>query len=209
MSRNQHIIYTLLLFVTLLGSGCAGRSEAVLDPPSAEPSEIEVYHEESSMQSSQESYSRTTEGGVLERRTSANMEFIYVNLDGAVTYETGEAFGKIVNTATGVVAAKRYGSEVVPGNPQASYVKWRVQIAETDPFRLQANIMTMINTVLDHGGSVTIRGIPYRYTPAEVDMLRGIRISSSNPKVLQFIVDRERMRDADFSGRHDPYNPSQ
>lgn len=136
------------------------------------------------------------------------MQFIYVNLDGAVNYETGEAFGKIVNTATGVISAKRYGQDIVPGNPQASYVKWRVQIGDTEPFRLQANIMTMINYVLDHGGDVVIRGVPYRYTPAEVDMLRGIRISSANPKVLNFVVDRERMRDSDFSGRHDPYHPS-
>ena len=203
MIRTRHTAYVLLLFVALLGSGCAARSDTVLTP---ESSHTVAYHESYSSESSQVNYSN--QGGVLHRRASANMDLIYINLDGAVNYETGEVFGKIVNTATGVVSAKRYGSEIVPGNPQASHIKWRVQIEQTDPFRLQANIMTMIHAVLDHGGEITIWGVPYRYTPAEVDMLRGIRIASSNPKVLNFIVDRERMRDADFSDRHNPYQRS-
>ena len=149
--------------------------------------------------------SAPAEGGVLQRRAQQSLQYIYVNLDGAVTPETGEVFGKIVNTATGVLGAKLYGQQITPGNPQASYIKWRIQIEETDPFRVQTNIMKMINDVLDAGGDLTMRGIPYRYTPAEVDMLRGIRTSSANPKVINFIVDRERMRDGDFSERHDPY----
>lgn len=203
MIRTRHIVHILLLFVALLGSGCAGRSDAELSPPPQESSQTVIYHETRSTENSQVTYS--SQGGVLHRRASGRMELIYINLDGAVNYETGEVFGKIINTATGVVSAKRYGSEIVPGNPQASHIKWRVQIEETDPFRLQANIMTMIHAVLDNGGNITLWGVPYRYTPAEVDMLRGIRIASSNPKVLNFVVDRERMRDADFSGRHDPY----
>lgn len=145
------------------------------------------------------------EGGVLQRRAEESLQYVYVNLDGAVTMETGEVFGKVVNTVTGVVAAKMYGQQIVPGNPQASYIKWRVQMENTDPFRLQTNIKKMIDDVLDAGGDLTMRGVPYRYTPAEVDMLRGITISGANPKVINFTVDRERMRDADFSGRHDPY----
>jgi hypothetical protein len=151
------------------------------------------------------SSSAPAQGGVLQRRAEQSLQYIYVNLDGAVMPETGEVFGKIVNTTTGIVAAKLYGQQITPGNPQASYIKWRVQIEETDPFRVQTNIMKMINDVLDSGGDLTMRGVPYRYTPAEVDMLRGIRTSSTNPKVINFIVDRERMRDADFSERHDPY----
>lgn len=149
--------------------------------------------------------SAPAEGGVLQRRAEQSLQYIYVNLDGAVTPETGEVFGKVVNTATGVLAAKLYGQQITPGNPQASYIKWRIQIEDTDPFRVQSNIMKMLNDVLDAGGDLTMRGIPYRYTPAEVDMLRGIRTSSANPKVINFIVDRERMRDADFSDRHNPY----
>ena len=149
--------------------------------------------------------SAPAEGGVLQRRAQQSLQYIYVNLDGAVTPETGEVFGKIVNTTTGVLGAKLYGQQITPGNPQASYIKWRIQIEETDPFRVQTNIMKMINDVLDAGGDLTMRGVPYRYTPAEVDMLRGIRTSSANPKVINFIVDRERMRDGDFSDRHNPY----
>jgi len=117
--------------------------------------------------------------------------------------------GKILNTATGVVEAKRYGSNIVPNNPKASWATWRVTYQDTDPFRLQANIMTMINQVLDAGGELTLKGVPYRYTADEVNLLMGVRPGSATSRMIQFVFDRERMRDREFSGRHDPYKARQ
>jgi hypothetical protein len=145
------------------------------------------------------------EGGVLQRRADALSSLIDVRLDGANEYELSEVFGKVINTATGVVEAKRYSSQLIPDNPQASWTLWRVRIDNTDPFRLQANIMHMINRILDAGGQIYLRGVHYRYSAAEVDMLMGIRPGDATSRSVQFVIDRERARDRRFEGLHDPY----
>ncbi len=145
------------------------------------------------------------EGGIIQRNIKKNESFINIRLDGATDYEIAEVFGKIVNTTTGVVSAKRYAASIISGNPQGSYVKWQVEIESTDPFRLQANIMKMIADVLDHGGELVLNGVPYRYTPAEVDLLNGIRVGQATSMQLDFVVDRERAMEREFSGRRDPY----
>ena len=147
-------------------------------------------------------------GGVLVRHSRALEGRIMVRLAGATEYELAEVFGKVLNTARGVVEAKRYRSRIVPDNPQASIAIWRVRIQGTDPFRLQANIMTMINKILDNGGEITLKGVPYRYTAAEVDLLKGIRSGDCSSREIQFVIDRERARDLEFEGIHDPYRPS-
>lgn len=144
-------------------------------------------------------------GGALARNLKKYENTLEVRLDGATEYEAAEAMGKVINTATGVLEAKRYGSNVVPNNPKACWATWRVTYEDTDPFRLQANIMTMVNQVLDAGGEITLKGVPYRYTAAEVNLLMGVRPGSATSRMVQFVFDRERMRDREFSGRHDPY----
>ncbi|HDS15347.1 MAG TPA: hypothetical protein ENN66_01770 [Proteobacteria bacterium] len=145
------------------------------------------------------------EGGALARNLEKYENILEVRLDGATEYEAAEVMGKILNTVSGVIEAKRYGANVVPNNAKASWSTWRVTHEGTDPFRLQANIMTMINQVLDAGGELVLNGVPYRYGADEVNLLMGIRTGSATSRMIQFIFDRERMRDREFSGRHDPY----
>ncbi len=145
------------------------------------------------------------QGGVLQHNISRLDSWINIRLDGVVHYPTAEIFGKIVNSVTGVTEAKRYGSVIVPGNPQAGYVAWRVQIAGTDPFRLQANIVKMLADVLNSRGNLVLKGVPYRYTAAEVDLVRAIRPAASSSRSLSFVVDRELARDREFAGRYPVY----
>ncbi|MDL1959383.1 MAG: hypothetical protein LWX01_07560 [Deltaproteobacteria bacterium] len=145
------------------------------------------------------------EGGVIQRRADKLENLINVRLDGATEYELTEVFGKVLNTARGIAEAKRYRSRIEPDNPQASVVIWRVRIEDTDPFRLQANVMKMIHDILDSGGEIHMKGVTYRYSAAEVDLLKGIRSGDSSSREIQFVIDRERARDREFEGRHDPY----
>jgi hypothetical protein len=131
--------------------------------------------------------------------------FINVRLDGATEYELTEVFGKVINTVTGVVEAKRYSSRIAPDNPQACFMVWRLQIEGTDPFRIQANTMKMIHDILDSGGEIQLKGVPYRYSAAEVDLLKGMRPGDVSSRDIQFVVDRERARDREFQQRYDPY----
>jgi len=158
---------------------------------------------------SQRSGTTQTGGGVLQRRADPLENLINVRLDGATEYELAEVFGKVINTVTGVVEAKRYSISLVPDNPQACFVIWRVRIEDTEPFRLQANMMKMIDDISDAGGEITLKGVPYRYTAAEIDLLKGVRPGDSTAREIQFVVDRERARDREFSGRHDPYKARQ
>ncbi len=150
--------------------------------------------------------SRTGEGGVIKRRADRLENIINVRLDGATEYELSEVFGKVINTTTGVLEAKTYGSRIQPDNPQASYASWRVTMEDTDPFRFQTNVMKMINDILDGGGVVVLKGVPYRYSAGEVDLLMGIRPGSTTSREIQFVIDRERARDRIMQGIHDPYN---
>ena len=120
---------------------------------------------------------------------------IEVRLDGATEYTLSEVFAKVINTAAGVVEAKRMASSIVPNNPQASWVVWRVKIEDTDSVRLQANMLKMIHDILEAGGTIHYKGVPYRYTPEEIALLRGIRPGDSTSQKIQFIIDRNLARD--------------
>jgi hypothetical protein len=147
--------------------------------------------------------------GILMRETAALEQRINVRLNGATEYELTEVFGKVINTVTGVLEAKRYSSSLIPDNPQACFMIWRVRIEDTDPFRLQANIMKMLDDILDAGGKIVLKGVPYRYTAAEIDLLKGVRTGEGTTREIRFVVDRERARDREFSERHDPYKASE
>ena len=156
------------------------------------------------------SYSRKPDatvetGGVLQRNTSALSNLINVKLMEVTESAHASIFGRVLNSTRGVIDAKRYRSRLLPENPQGSWVSWRIRIDQTDPFRLQENIMKAVLDVVDSGGTVTIKGMTYRYSAGEVDVLKGIRQLDSTSREIIFIVDRERARDMDFSGRHDPY----
>ncbi len=145
------------------------------------------------------------QGGILAKNIRKNENLVNIRLDQVTEHIVAEVFGKVVNTVTGVISAKRYSSSIMPDYPQASFVTWRVSIDQTDPFRLQANIMKMIHDISDAGGTITLKGVPYRYTAAEVDMLKGIRPGDATSLQIQFVLDRELVRDNEFTGRHDAY----
>lgn len=147
----------------------------------------------------------SSQGGILSKSIRKNENLITVRLDQATDAAVAEVFGKVVNTVTGVAQAKLFSSRIVPDNPQASYMNWRLTIDGTEPFRLQANIMKMISDISDAGGTVTIKGVPYRYTPAEIDFLKGIRPGDTTSREIQFIVDRELARDKEMASQNDAY----
>jgi hypothetical protein len=146
--------------------------------------------------------------GVLAKNIAKQAKYVNLRLDQANEYELVEAFGKVVNTVRGVTDTRRYNQRIVPDNPQACVTEWEVAIdtSQTDPFRLQANIMKMVNDILDAGGTIRINGVPYRYTPSEMKLMMGLRPGEATSRSIQFVVDRERARDREFSGRHDPEN---
>ncbi|KOR30745.1 hypothetical protein TI04_04305 [Achromatium sp. WMS2] len=130
-------------------------------------------------------------GGVLERRFDETL--INLRLDGVTEYEWAEIFGKVVNTIPGVVEAKQYGSNIVDNNPQASYVSWRVRIStNSDTFRLQSLIIKTIERIVASGGEITLNDTRYRYSAAEVDMLKGIKFIRTASLEVTFVIDHQR-----------------
>lgn len=141
--------------------------------------------------------------GVLANNIEKQEKYVNVRLDRANEYELVEIFGKVLNTVRGVVSSKRYTQKIIPNNPQACTTEWEVEISGTDPFRLQANMMKMIDDILKAKGNVRINGVPYRYTKSERRMLAGIMPAEATSRSLQFVIDRERARDAEFSKKYD------
>lgn len=144
----------------------------------------------------------TTGSGVLATSINKNENLVTVRLDMATDYALAEVFGKVVNTARGVSDAKLFSQRIVVDNPQASYIKWRlsINIDETEPFRLQTNIMKMIQDISDAGGTIVIKGVSYRYSPAEIELLKGIRPGDATTRDIQFVVDRDLAKDKELAG---------
>ena len=141
----------------------------------------------------------------LEQNIKKYEVVLYVRVDGATEWIALEAVGKVFNSVRGVTAAKRYSQRINPENPKACTSSWRLNIRDTDSFRLQANVMTMIEKILDAGGDIPIGGVPYRYTPAEIKLLMALRPGDASSREVQFVFDRNQMRDKEIQGRHDPH----
>lgn len=144
-------------------------------------------------------------GGQLMQGVKKLKNQIEIRLDGGTEPAVVEIFSKVINTVNGVSEARCMGGNLVPDNPQASFQRWIVTIENTDPIRLQANVKRMIDRILDSGGSLTLKGVTYRYTPAETNLLMGFRAGSTSSRRIQFKFDRGLMRERELSGRHDPY----
>jgi hypothetical protein len=144
-------------------------------------------------------------GGVVDRQLQEARDTINTRLDGATEYETLAVFGRVINTVSGVVEARRFAMQIVENEPQKCYSTWRITLEGTDAFRFQENTMKMINDILDASGNLELSGVVYRYTPAEVNLLMGLRPGSATAHEVQFVIDRDRMRDREMSGTHDPY----
>ncbi|HCY87737.1 MAG TPA: hypothetical protein DHV36_21560 [Desulfobacteraceae bacterium] len=146
--------------------------------------------------------------GILAQEIDAQEKFLNIRLSKATEYELVEAFGKVLITVRGVRDTKQYSLRIVPDNPQACLADWKVEIdtRETDPFRLQANIIKMVNDILDAGGTIRLKGIPYRYTPSEMRLMMGLMPGEATTRSIRFMVDRERARQRELAGRHDPRN---
>ena len=140
------------------------------------------------------------EGGVVQRETEALGSLINVRLEGATEYELVEVFGKVLHTVRGVTEASIYRTTVEPGNPQASLALWRARIEDTTTFRLQSNVMTMLKSICEAGGELVLRGVNFRYSPAEVDLLKGVFPYDVTSREVAFRVDRERVRDQEMRG---------
>lgn len=134
-------------------------------------------------------------GGHMEERIRTHENTINIRMDGATEYEVVEIFGKVLNTVRGVTQARLLASTLVPNNPQACRSEWVVEIADTEPFRLQANIMKRVDDVIEADGKLNIDGVPYRYTRNEVALLNGLRTGSVSSREVQFVVDRDRARE--------------
>ncbi len=120
--------------------------------------------------------------GIDERSMAWNESSVTVRLDNVRDPLTADAFSKIIRSAIGVVAVKRYGN--FPGS-----IFWQVTLNGTDSFRLQAELLSMLRTVMDSRGLVIVNNVSYRYSPAEIRSLASIRPAALGSVEIHFTVD--------------------
>jgi hypothetical protein len=134
---------------------------------------------------STQAFSQTTIHGVILAQKSQKLDnVINVRLNGATEYELVEVFGRVLNNVQGVLEAKRHGSRIVPDNPHACFAVWQVRIQDSDPARVQANIIKMIQEIRNAGG----KDVMNRYSGTEVDLLKAIRPGPMTAGEIQFMV---------------------
>ncbi len=126
---------------------------------------------------------------------------VVVTLDGGTEHQIVAIFGAVVASAPGVKDVRMVASKLVPDSPQASRAVWNVNAPNADAFAMQTAIMKMLQDIVDSRGSFTLRGTAYTYAEGEIALLKGIRPGSATASALQFVVDREQMRDQEFFGR--------
>lgn len=140
--------------------------------------------------------------GCGSKNISDNSPFaqnITVRLDGATEYGPVEIFGKVLKTAPGVVAAKNYSQRIVADDPAQCRVLWRAQVDETtDGFTLQTAIMSMLDDVIYGQGKLNLNGVEYNYSSYDIAFLRGIRPADATSLAIEFILDRELVRDSEM-----------
>ena len=139
-------------------------------------------------------------GGVGKDWAKQLRNLINMRLEGVTRPELVGVFGRVLNTVRGATEATLYRTVLRPGNPQASLALWRVRIEDTDTFRLQENVMTMLMTICKAGGQIVLNGVKYRYEPAEIDLLKGIRPRDVTTREIVFIVDRAYARKQEMGG---------
>ena len=142
-------------------------------------------------------------GGVVQGSSDKLADLINVRLVEATRSELVGVFGRVLNIVRGSVETKPYGMLIDPENPQRSYVSWRIRIENTDIFRFQENIMTLLEQVYDAGGQGNFNGVPFRFTPDEIDLLKAIRPYEVTSRSIVFIVDRDRAQAIEFSSGYD------
>ena len=142
-------------------------------------------------------------GGVVKRTSDKLADLINVRLDEATRWELVDVFGRVLTIVRGSVDAKPYGMNIDPENPGKSYILWRVRIESTNAFKLQANIMTLLERIYDAGGRGNFNGVQFRFTPDEVDLLKAIRPDSMKSRSIIFLVDRDRAQAIEFSSGYD------
>jgi len=194
------VCLTLLLGLSLAGSASA-QIRIVIAP---------FYVEEGMDAGAQKQKERIAKASEEKKETDTPQQIdniIEVRLEGVTEYTLSEVFAKVINAAAGVVEAKRMASSIVPNNRHVSWVVWRVKIEDTDSLRLQTNILKMIHDILDAGVTIHYKGIPYRYTPEDLALLKGIRPGDSTSQKIQFVIDRDLARDKEHRKSIVPISP--
>jgi len=126
---------------------------------------------------------------------------LIVKLDGANEYETVEAFGKIIHATRGAVQVKPLSQQIVLNDPQQCSASWQVGISpDTDTFRFQTNMVKTADDVLYAQGRTTINGVPFRYSPSEVYLLKGLVPAATTSQSIRFVIDRDKARARSLSG---------
>ena len=148
-----------------------------------------------------------TQGGAIQREANRLDDFVSVRLDSITEDTQAEIFGKVLNTVRGVYHAKVYRVNLQPHNPQGSWTLWRARIACTDTFRLASNVKDMLRKIVQAGGRLHLNEVEYRYTAAEVDLIKGIRLNNVTSREIQFVLDRKVAMDKESMATDDPYQP--
>lgn len=141
--------------------------------------------------------------GVVQRTSDELAVLINVRLDEATRWELVDVFGRVLTIVRGSVDTKPYGMNIDPENPGKSFIAWRIRIENTDAFRLQANIMTLLERIYEAGGQGNFNGVQFRFTSDEVNLLKAIRPDSMKSRSIIFLVDRDRAQAIEFSSGYD------
>jgi hypothetical protein len=106
---------------------------------------------------------------------------ISVRLDSIANPLLPAVFARVLRNTPGVV-------NVDGGGTGSSTVIWQVQVENSDPFRLQADLLSMLHTVTVSNGQVIVNGVSCRYTPAETSLLAGICPAGTGVGEVRFMV---------------------
>ncbi|KPA10216.1 conserved hypothetical protein, secreted [Candidatus Magnetomorum sp. HK-1] len=120
----------------------------------------------------------------LQIKNSFTENIINIRLEGNISPELAEIFGKIINVTRGISEAKNYRFKI------HSTSVWRVLVSETELFRLNTNITRLIKQIVTSKGIFEKNGVLFHYDAKEIDSLKRIKCKDTSSREILFVLDK-------------------
>jgi len=120
----------------------------------------------------------------LKNKSTFTENTLNIRLEGDISPEISEIFGKILNVTKGVSEAKNYRFKI------HSVSMWRVSNNETELFRLNSNITFLIKQIIHSNGNFQKNGVQFQYDSKTIERLKSIKCKDTSSREILFVLEK-------------------
>ena len=121
----------------------------------------------------------------LQEKNQFTENTLNVRLEGQISPELAEVFGKILNVTKGVSQAKNYRFRI------NAISIWRVTVDETELFRLNTNIHHLIKEIVKSNGNFSKNGVQFQYDQKVIQVLQQIQCKDVSSREILYVLGKK------------------